>query len=81
MQSNTKENITCRDGARLISNRLPFQIRQVYAHKLDKDKHLMDFKTDIDASTLNRTNVRTCAITDASNDPRTDSRTAARTDA
>ena len=43
----TFEDFIFLEVLRLIDNRLPGYIRQLYAHKLDQTKRLMDFKSDI----------------------------------
>ena len=43
----TFEDFIFLEVLRLIDNRLPAYIRQIYAHKLDQTKRLMDFKSDI----------------------------------
>ena len=45
--SPTFEDFILIEVLRLIDSRLPAHIREVYAHKIVKDKCIMDFKTDI----------------------------------
>ena len=45
--SHTFEDFILIEVLRLIDVRLPAHVREMYAHKIIKDKCIMDFKTDI----------------------------------